>query len=758
MMKRFSFLLSGLILIELFLWTAAGRPAYAADRWSDPATWGGHLPAEGDAVRIPAGKTVLLDVSPPPLGGLDIEGTLIFDRRDLALTSKSVIVHHGRLEIGTEDDPFLQQVVITLTGDDPTQDRQLHGISIGTKVLAVMDGELDVHGRPHTANWTKLNATAMPGDTQLTLDSIVDWQPGQKIVLASSEIDMNQAELLTLTAVGGKTVTIAEPLRYRHWGQMQEYDGVPLDERGEVGLLSHNILFQSDKGSEAIGFGGHVMIMPGSTARIEGVEFDRMGQFNRLGRYPLHWHLARDAYGSYAKNNSIHDSIQRGLVVHGTNRLLVQGNVVCNTVGHSYMLEDGTETGNVFDGNLGLLTRRANLNNLNQNDLRAATFWVKSENNIFTRNVVAGAECNGFWFDESTGPLQEFRDNVVHSTMSLRGEELYNRNSGVFVDTSRRLADDESPLVGLTLYRNKAAMWGAPISDRPQPRTVSNALLADNGGGIFDISTVTDTVFVGRSALSEANPQPFSAGLQTQFGGEFTARNLTFINFAQRDVNVSPFDSFSAATPIDTHITLSGARLLNTDPLGLSGYIEDQDGSYTGTGAYTVVVPDRQAWMYTAADPLDASGTSRWCPELYNYGLIQFIDGRNYLSTPQGRSTLLIRSDGATAGILRIERNYGLILNRGFTYTLGADLSNLLPLRIFLLREVDPTGPNAVQLAIPAGDPPTRVARLDSPDDTVGRPLPAVGSLEELTDESYFYDSLKNVLYMIVTDAILKID
>ncbi len=38
-----------------------------------------------DTVVIPAGQTVLLDVSPPRLFLVLIEGTLIFDRRDIHL-------------------------------------------------------------------------------------------------------------------------------------------------------------------------------------------------------------------------------------------------------------------------------------------------------------------------------------------------------------------------------------------------------------------------------------------------------------------------------------------------------------------------------------------------------------------------------------------------------------------------------------------------------------------------------------------------
>jgi hypothetical protein len=50
------------------------------DLWSRRATWGGaQPPAEGDTVLIPAGTSVLLDVSPPRLHMLVLEGSLRFD-------------------------------------------------------------------------------------------------------------------------------------------------------------------------------------------------------------------------------------------------------------------------------------------------------------------------------------------------------------------------------------------------------------------------------------------------------------------------------------------------------------------------------------------------------------------------------------------------------------------------------------------------------------------------------------------------------
>ena len=97
-----------------------GSHAVKQELWSNPATWpDGKVPRAGDTVTIEKGKDVLLDVSPPSLGGLRIEGKLSFsDKADIELTTESITVH-GELEIGTEAKPHTRKATITLTDNVP---------------------------------------------------------------------------------------------------------------------------------------------------------------------------------------------------------------------------------------------------------------------------------------------------------------------------------------------------------------------------------------------------------------------------------------------------------------------------------------------------------------------------------------------------------------------------------------------------------------------------------------------------------------
>ena len=176
------------------------------ERWSKPATWGGAVPGEGDTVTVPAGKTIVLDTSPPELEGLRVNGTLRFEDKKLTLRSGWIMVH-GKMEVGTQADRFASRARIILTGADSGQDN----MGMGPKVLGVMGGALEIHGQERKG-WTRLAATAAKGANKLTLVDAGGWRAGDKIVVASTDFDPLQSEERTIAAVAGDTVTLEEPL------------------------------------------------------------------------------------------------------------------------------------------------------------------------------------------------------------------------------------------------------------------------------------------------------------------------------------------------------------------------------------------------------------------------------------------------------------------------------------------------------------------------------------------------------------------
>src|ERR1700689_1511701 len=193
----FALLVPAFFLVSAFDVVAAaqeqGSPAVAQELWSNPATWpDGKVPRAGGTVTIERGKDVLLDVTPPSLGGLRIEGKLSFsDKADIELTTESINVY-GELEIGTEARPHTRKATITLTDNVPVNDR---GIMIA-------GGTLNLHG-DRTNSWTKLAETAKAGSAKIEGFEARGLGKGGGVVLGATGLDSTQAEKRTIAAIAG---------------------------------------------------------------------------------------------------------------------------------------------------------------------------------------------------------------------------------------------------------------------------------------------------------------------------------------------------------------------------------------------------------------------------------------------------------------------------------------------------------------------------------------------------------------------------
>ena len=554
-----SFLLASLIpvflLVSVFAVVQAqeGRsPAVRQTRWSDPATWPDRrVPRAGDKVTIPAGTDVVLDVSPPPLGGVAIDGKLTFaNNADLELTTEWIMLH-GELEVGTEARPHTRKATITFTNNVPDEEPMK---DMGDRGIMIMGGTLNLHGdRTHT--WTKLAQTAAAGSTSIQVLDASGWRVGDEIVLASTDFDPRQAEKRTISAIRGNTITLDRALQYMHFGQIT----FGVDERGEVGLLTRNIKIQASADAEQSFQGGHVMAMGASKMFVEGVEFNRMGQNLTLARYPIHWHLIGDAKGQYIRNAAIHDTYNRCVTVHGTNFLRVENNVTYNNVGHCFFLEDGIEHGNEFIRNLAIQTKchtskpcvptnlaasgeprtgtggQQSKDVLLPSDNTVASFWITNPDNTYRDNVAAGSDANGFWMslpEHPVGkfegseisaktwprrtPFREFKGNVAHSNYDgfmFDRNIAPNNTFGVTGSSHTGLENPADPnsralpsvFEDLTAYKNRnGAIWG-----RGEMHLFRNLKLADNAIGFTHASgafgryaytsQVVDSLFVGET-------------------------------------------------------------------------------------------------------------------------------------------------------------------------------------------------------------------------------------------------------------------
>jgi len=421
--------------------------------WSNPESWLAGVPTSQHAVTIPPGYTISIDgpiaaqaASISVAGTLDVPSGTPFTAS--ITTDRIEVAHGGRFTVGTSAAPFVGDLTITLTESLVTP-------SDAKRIMVFPGGELSLFGDSSQASWARLGPLPAPGwqgggapnAAQLVLDQNVSWNQGDSIVVSSTDYDMEQAEPATLASnATGQSLLLNSNLVHPHYSSVLDSrassNTKSIDMRAAVGRLTRNIRIVGDTGSEAR-WGGDLMIMedelsnaatPTATrATLSFVEFARMGKYGALGRYPIHFHKCGDMSNrALVEGCSIHEAYHRAVVVHGTHNVVVRDNVAYDVFGHAFMLEDGDETGNRFEHNLGMVVRTPEVEptdpQTNQpinrdlhlgeaitwsgatftafggqffryHDRTPAVFWISNYANEYVDNVAAGSEGYGFTFD-----------------------------------------------------------------------------------------------------------------------------------------------------------------------------------------------------------------------------------------------------------------------------------------------------------------------------------------------------------------------
>ncbi|XP_071946075.1 fibrocystin-L-like [Antedon mediterranea] len=571
---------------------------YYVDVWSSRWTWGGHdPPIAGDFVIVPAGQTLLLDVTTPVLAMLLIQGgSFIFDEADIELHAENILIMDGGLlQVGTEQEPFQHKATIMMHGHQRSLEIPLYG----AKTLAVRNGTLDLHGIPIPVTWTYLAETAEVGATTLDLEKPVSWNVGDQIVIASTgeRHSQRENEMVEITAISndGTQLTIDPALKYEHISIEQTIDGVLLSTKAEVGVLTRNVVVRGSVQSEwtetieacdakfdtnqfatqtcyqgrfgeEIGsdqFGSQIMLFGKHknqqlvTGRIEYVEVTHAGQAFRLGRYPIHFHLNGDVSGSYVRGCGIHHTFNRAVTIHAVDNLLVEHNVAFDIMGHAYFMEDGIEMGNIIQYNLGVFVKSSS--SLLNVDITPAAFWLTNPNNTIRHNAAAGGSHFGFWyqlFEHPAGPsytpdicprkmvMGEFTNNTAHSQgwYGLWIFPVYTPMVGGQCDSTTPAPAKFYDFTAWNVER------GAEVIDVGGVQ-FHNFLIADAdqagieyqkvvSGTPFDEdgALIKDSVVIGYSQLTEGrkNTSCTKAGVHAPKSKGLTIDGVKFINFDQK--------------------------------------------------------------------------------------------------------------------------------------------------------------------------------------------------------------------------------
>jgi len=211
-----------------------------------------------------------------------------------------------------------------------------------------------------------------------------NWERDDTVVVTSIGNKLCN-EVFEISKVFGKNIFLQTQLNCSH---------IVIDAENSitshVALLSRNVKITSTDEVKR----GSVNFFHGSYGYIKYAQFDKLGPKEVLGRYPIHFHHLKDtSRGIEVIGNSITNSDNRWITIHDSNGVLVKENVGYISQGHGFFLEDGNEFDNVFEKNIGIITKEELIRTGG-----STVFWTLNPSNIYRDNVAVNGKYWGFFY------------------------------------------------------------------------------------------------------------------------------------------------------------------------------------------------------------------------------------------------------------------------------------------------------------------------------------------------------------------------
>ncbi|HVA45530.1 MAG TPA: G8 domain-containing protein [Pirellulales bacterium] len=407
--------------------SAISDTAVKSGNWSDPATWGGRVPGNGDNVWIPNGIAVTVDGQEPgALRSVLDNGLLQFATNvNTSLLVDTIVVGtedangipRGELDIGTLANPIQPGVTAKLTFADtgtltqawPNDPEQLARGLISMNTVSIVGATVTPYDTAYNTN---------VGSTSITLGSVpTGWKAGDTLLLPGTSPTANQDEQIKIQAINGDTVTLASPLQFTH-------STVP-GQNVYVADEARNVIFQSQNTTDYERF-GHVMFMHTDQEVVENADFCNLGRTNKslplgatnpdgtknvVGRYAVHFH--RDYWPTMSENDPpilVSGNFEMGSPGWGydnhSSNVDMEDNVAFDNNGAGFVTEAGNEIG-TFNANLAVRTTgvangtdyfvNTSRNNINDFGFTGSGFWMQSPS-VSLINNIALDDTTGFQF------------------------------------------------------------------------------------------------------------------------------------------------------------------------------------------------------------------------------------------------------------------------------------------------------------------------------------------------------------------------
>ena len=255
-----------------------------AGKWSASSTWTGKkIPAKGDSVFI--NHNVTADVSATTATiTINPDAVLTFSTRAITFDITGNFIVRGGLVINTA--ASVNQV-IQFSGIDESKiaggGMNIENAAFGLWVRP--PGYVILKGAPKTA-WLNLKDSLKAGVNRLTLARPpTGWRPGDTLAICPTAKGDYSFEKVVVKSVSGSTVTITAPLLSDHPAVKNPFTGKYLT--AEVLNLTRSLKIQGKSGARS-----HINIaMISRPDTLANIEISYMGVPDRVGRYPLHFHM-----------------------------------------------------------------------------------------------------------------------------------------------------------------------------------------------------------------------------------------------------------------------------------------------------------------------------------------------------------------------------------------------------------------------------------------------------------------------------------
>jgi len=381
---------------------------------------------------VPEGETVELPEE-SEFEAIEVAGTLRVSRNhDTVCRFVNLqILPGGHLDMGTEQDPVYRRVLFIVR--DRPLDVENDPYQWGHGIFNL--GLWTVYGRPVERTWSQCQPAAAGADRLEPVDK-VQWQVGDTLLVpdtrqirwggwhpAGQVVPIRRESPVAVRGIqprgdgAGVELLLTKPLDFEHLeakspqGEMRFLPYVANATRNIVicsenpaGVRGHTVT--TGDGAQSLAFAAFVDLgrtMPApldSTTVADGVV--HVGT-NQVGRYPVHWHHAHTSAPDWGLARGLYvdgsDITKWGIVVHGTDDVVVEHCVVNRCVGAGIITEDGPEVRNVFERNFVMGC-------LGQTEYEYFPLDAKFQNLA----GIPGGEGSGFWFH---GTMNTVRGNVA---------------------------------------------------------------------------------------------------------------------------------------------------------------------------------------------------------------------------------------------------------------------------------------------------------------------------------------------------------